>query len=101
MFARKLDAKTMIIVKTSAEDFDPFLPLDMQEVVKLVHGSKVISITFTDDLIDNLRLAVNALERLKVELEAKGLLTSKEAKLEKLLSGSGDVSEPRGEGKVS
>ena len=91
----------MIIVKTSAEDFDPFLPLDMQEVVKLVHGSKVISITFTDDLIDNLRLAVNALERLKVELEAKGLLTSKEAKLEKLLSGSGDVSEPRGEGKVS
>ena len=101
MLARKLDEKTTIIVKTETEDFDPYLPLDLQEVIKIVHGTKVISITFTDNLIDNLKLAVNALERLKVELQAKGLLTSKEAKLEALFSGSGDVSEPRDESEVS
>jgi len=70
MRALKLTEKVTILIKDKKEEYDLFVPLDLQEAFKIVYGSRVIPVTFDKNLPENLKLVANVLERLMVELKA-------------------------------
>ena len=61
----KIGDEVVFLLKDDKKEFDDYLPLDVQEAFKVIKGSKVIQIPFSENLIEELRNMANVLEKIK------------------------------------